>query len=76
MVRHLPPRVHEGYVHAVAAALHPVFVVAALISVFAFLLTLMLREVPLRDTTRPVESQELSPAVSAERATVTQTRRA
>ncbi|HET6944589.1 MAG TPA: MDR family MFS transporter [Gaiellaceae bacterium] len=76
MVQHLPPRVHEGYVHAVAAALHPVFVVAAVISVFAFLLTLMLREVPLRDTTRPVESQELSPAVSAERATVTQTRRA
>ena len=32
VVRQLPPTVHEGYVQAVAASLHPVFVVAAVVS--------------------------------------------
>jgi EmrB/QacA subfamily drug resistance transporter len=75
VVRHLPPRMHEGYVQAVAAALHPVFVVAAVVSVFAFLLTFLLREVPLRDTTRPLESREPAPAAAAERVSVARTPR-
>src|SRR5437868_4041618 len=37
IVRHLPPRIHDAYVHAVAASLHPVFVVAAGTAVFSFL---------------------------------------
>jgi EmrB/QacA subfamily drug resistance transporter len=70
LVKHLPPALHEGYVHAVAAALHPIFIVASVISVFAFLLTLLLREVPLRETTPPLDGEELAAAVAAERATV------
>jgi EmrB/QacA subfamily drug resistance transporter len=66
IIRHLPPAVHEGYVHAVAAALHPVFVVAAIISALSFLLTWLLREVPLRDSTRPLDGEEFTGAASAE----------
>jgi EmrB/QacA subfamily drug resistance transporter len=66
VVRHLPPRVHDAIAHAVAAALHPVFVVAAGIAVFAFLLTWLLREVPLRATTPSARAEELTAAASAE----------
>jgi EmrB/QacA subfamily drug resistance transporter len=66
VVRNLPPAVHEGYVHAVAAALHPVFVVAAVVSALSFLLTWLLREVPLRDSTRPLDGEEFTGAASAE----------
>lgn len=52
IVQRLPPALHEAYVGAVAAALHPVFLVAAGVSLFAFLLTWLLQEVPLRTTTR------------------------
>lgn len=47
-IRHLPPNVHAAYVDGVSAALHPVFIAAGAISVVAFLLALLLREVPLR----------------------------
>src|SRR5204863_4111140 len=76
LVKHLPPALHEGYVHAVAAALHPIFIVASVISVFAFLLTLLLREVPLRETTPPLDGEELAAAVAPERATVSHSRSA
>ena len=66
-MRHLPPAVHEGYVHAVAAALHPVFVVAAVVSALSFLLTWLLREVPLRVSTRPLDGEEFTGAASARR---------
>ena len=66
VVRQLPPAVHEGYVQAVAASLHPVFVVAAVVSVFSFFLTWLLREVPLRDSTRPLEGEEFAAAASEE----------
>jgi EmrB/QacA subfamily drug resistance transporter len=46
----LPPAVHSGYVHAYAASLHFVFLVAMPISLVAFLLTWFLKEVPLRKT--------------------------
>jgi EmrB/QacA subfamily drug resistance transporter len=52
VIAHMPPAVHESYVSAVAAALQPVFVVAAAISLLAFVLTWLLHEVPLRTTTR------------------------
>jgi EmrB/QacA subfamily drug resistance transporter len=50
-VQHLPPAIHDAYVSAFAASLQPVFVVAAAVGVAAFLLTWLLREVPLRHST-------------------------
>jgi hypothetical protein len=43
--------VHSPYVHAVAAALQPVFLTATGIAFIAFTLTWLLREQPLRTTT-------------------------
>ena len=68
VVQHLPPAMHEAYARSVAESLHPVFVVAALITIFAFLLTWLLREVPLRDTARPVSGEDLAGTASAEAA--------
>jgi hypothetical protein len=65
-VNRLPARAHEAYAGAVSAALHPVFVVAALVSVCAFLLTWLLRETPLRATVRPMDGEEFTPAASTE----------
>jgi EmrB/QacA subfamily drug resistance transporter len=67
-VRALPPRVHETYIHAVAASLHPVFVTAAGIAVFAFLLTWLLRELPLRTTSRATQAEALAGATPEETA--------
>jgi hypothetical protein len=53
-------------VQAVSAALHPVFVVAAIVAVFSFLLTFLLREVPLRDSARPLDGEEFAAAGSEE----------
>ena len=50
LVRHLPPGLHALYVEAVAAALHPVFLTAALTMLVAFALAWRLRDVPLRET--------------------------
>jgi DNA-binding MarR family transcriptional regulator len=47
----LPPAVRAAYVHALTAALSPVFMVAAAISSVAFVLSLFLPDVPLRQTT-------------------------
>ena len=52
LVDRLPEAVREPYLSAFAAALQPVFAVAAGMSVFAFALTWLLREIPLRETTR------------------------
>jgi EmrB/QacA subfamily drug resistance transporter len=51
-VARLPPAVHAPYIESFAKALHPVFLVAAGISVVAFALTWLLREVPLRKTVK------------------------
>jgi EmrB/QacA subfamily drug resistance transporter len=50
-VRNLPPAVHAIYADAVAAALHPIFLVAAAVGLVAFALTWLLKEVPLQKTT-------------------------
>jgi hypothetical protein len=50
VARHLPPAIHEPYVAAFAAALKPVFLVAAAFGLVAFALSWLLREVPLRKT--------------------------
>ena len=49
-IRALPPAVRGSYAHALTAALSPVFFVAALISSVAFILALLLPDVPLRQT--------------------------
>jgi EmrB/QacA subfamily drug resistance transporter len=65
-VHKLPPALHDAYVHAVAASLHPVFVSAAVIAVGAFLLTWLLRDVPLRTSSRATAGSELAGAASEE----------
>jgi hypothetical protein len=50
-VKTLSPHVHRLYVLAFSNALHPVFIVAAVISGIAFVLSWFLTEVPLRRTT-------------------------
>ena len=66
LIRTLPPAAHNAYVHAVAAALHPVFVVASVIAGVSFLLTWLLREVPLRKSTRPVSGEDLEGVAAAD----------
>ena len=50
VVQHLPPVIHEAYIAAYAAALHPVFLTAAAVMLGAFGLSWLLRDVPLRET--------------------------
>jgi hypothetical protein len=50
VVKHLPPAIHDSYIAAFAAALHPVFLVASAIALTAFGLSWLLRDVPLRKT--------------------------
>jgi DNA-binding MarR family transcriptional regulator len=50
VVKALPPAVRGPYIDAFAAALHPVFISAAAVSLAAFLLSWLLRELPLRQT--------------------------
>ncbi len=57
-IKHLPPAAHSAFTHAFATALHPVFLTAAGISLIAFALTWLLREVPLRVAVRPGEGVE------------------
>ena len=48
LVDRLPAALHSAYVSAFAASLRPVFAAAAGVAVFAFLLSWLLKEVPLR----------------------------
>jgi DNA-binding MarR family transcriptional regulator len=50
IVRHLPAAIRAPYIDAFAAALQPVFRLAAAVSVAGFLLSWLLRELPLRQT--------------------------
>jgi EmrB/QacA subfamily drug resistance transporter len=65
-IQALPEAARTIYSEAVSAALHPVFVVAAIISVFAFALTWLLRETPLRATVRPLDGEEFTAAAAEE----------
>jgi MFS family permease len=51
-IGHLPPAAHAAYEHAFAAALHPVFITAAVVSVLAFLFAWLLHDLPLRGEER------------------------
>ncbi len=68
VVRTLPPALHDAYARAIAQSLHPVFLMAAGVSIVAFLLTWLLREVPLRTTSRVTAGRELAGASSEETA--------
>jgi EmrB/QacA subfamily drug resistance transporter len=50
VVKHLPPAIHAPYIASFAAALHPVFLAASAISLTAFGLSWLLRDLPLRKT--------------------------
>ncbi|MBV8527834.1 MAG: MFS transporter [Candidatus Dormibacteraeota bacterium] len=50
---HLPPAIHAGLVNSVSQSLHVVFLSAVPVLAVAFLLTLFLREVPLRTRQEP-----------------------
>ena len=55
VLAHLPAAVRDGYVSGYAQALHTVFLYAAPLAALGFVLSLFLKEVPLRDTTRAVD---------------------
>jgi EmrB/QacA subfamily drug resistance transporter len=66
VVRTLPPELHVAYQRAISESLHPVFLTAAVLSVFAFVLTWFLREVPLRTTSRAMPGKDLAAAAASE----------
>jgi EmrB/QacA subfamily drug resistance transporter len=49
-LKRLPPALHHAYATAITEALHPVFLTAAGIAALGFLLSWLLREVPLKAT--------------------------
>jgi EmrB/QacA subfamily drug resistance transporter len=61
-IRRLPAAQHQAFADAVATALHPVFLVAGFVSLLAFALAWLLREVPLRTQARATNAGEASPA--------------
>jgi EmrB/QacA subfamily drug resistance transporter len=62
----LPPALHAPYIAAVAASLRPVFLAATGISLLAFLVSWLLREVPLRQTASAEGVGDSFPAPRAE----------
>jgi len=61
VIKHLPVEARAAFQDAFAAALHPVFLTAAVVCVLAFALTFLLREVPLR--AKPQASEALDPEI-------------
>ena len=55
VLEHLPAAIRDGYIAGFTQALHTVFLYATPIGAVAFLLSLLLKEVPLRDTVRAVD---------------------
>jgi hypothetical protein len=55
-IRHLPVSARSAFEQAFAAALHPVFLTAAVVCLLAFALTWLLREVPLRSGTHAADA--------------------
>jgi hypothetical protein len=65
-IRQLPSGVHDAVVHSYALALHPVFLAAAGVSIVAFALTWLVRDMPLR--TQPQSGDAIPPPRDAETA--------
>jgi EmrB/QacA subfamily drug resistance transporter len=55
VLTHLPAAVRDGYIAGFAQALHTVFLYATPLAALGFVLSLFLKEVPLRDTVRAVD---------------------
>jgi DNA-binding MarR family transcriptional regulator len=55
VLEHLPAAVRDAYIAGFTQALHTVFLYATPMGAVAFILSLMLKEVPLRSTTRAVD---------------------
>jgi EmrB/QacA subfamily drug resistance transporter len=55
VLQHLPAAIRDGYIAGFAQALHTVFLYATPLAALAFVLSLFLKEVPLRDTVREVD---------------------
>ncbi len=55
VLEHLPPAIRDGYIAGFTQALHTVFLYATPMGAVAFVLSLFLKEVPLRDTVRAVD---------------------
>jgi hypothetical protein len=63
--KHLPPAVHADFLHAFAHALHGVFLFGMVLAIVPFVLSWLLKEVPLRTTLAPAAaelSSEQAPA--------------
>ena len=55
-LQHLPPAIHTGLIDAVSQSLHVVFLAAVPVLLLSFVLTLLLREIPLRTRTQAQEA--------------------
>jgi len=55
VLAHLPAAIRDGYIAGYAQALHTVFLFATPLSALGFVLSLFLKEVPLRDTVKAVD---------------------
>jgi EmrB/QacA subfamily drug resistance transporter len=64
--RHLPPAVHADFLQAFAHSLHGVFLFGMLLAVVPFILSWLLKEVPLRTTLAPAAelASEQAPAAA------------
>ncbi len=63
-IHKLPPALHAGYLEAFTKSLNSVFVVAAAIGVLAFVLSWLIRELPLRKTVATRDAGDAYPAPS------------
>ena len=66
VIRHLPLVARTAFMNAFSAALHPVFLMAAGVSLVAFLLAWMIRETPLRTGSRTGGAGSAEPAPASE----------
>jgi EmrB/QacA subfamily drug resistance transporter len=55
VLQHLPVAIRDGYIGGFAQALHTVFLYATPLAALGFVLSLFLKQVPLRDTVRAVD---------------------
>lgn len=62
----LPPQVHQGLIDAFSNSIHSVFLWAIPFAFAGFLITLFLREIPLRERKQPVRTPAEDPGTPAE----------
>ena len=62
----LPPQVHQGLIDAFSNSIHSVFLWAIPFAVAGFLITLFLREIPLRERKKPAAAEDPGTPAEAE----------